>query len=164
MALSAIAIDTNLFSVLLRYYSLESDELSDLKRERGLQEVWGRKDPPKLEQFDALWQFFENARRRIVTQHVVAEAFTSRMRKRSDWHKAISLLPNHVVECGCSISALYSHREFRRIMEEIGPTDACLIYVAAEEKATIISEDGRLRYWADVREVPALTLDELARL
>jgi rRNA-processing protein FCF1 len=49
-------------------------------------------------------------------------------------------------------------------LEEIGPTDAGLIYTAATEKATIITEDRRLRHWAGVREVPALTLTDLGRL
>jgi uncharacterized protein YacL len=49
-------------------------------------------------------------------------------------------------------------------LEEIGPTDAGLIYTAATEKATIITEDRRLRHWADVRDVPALALDQLGCL
>jgi uncharacterized protein YacL len=47
------------------------------------------------------------------------------------------------------------------MIEEIGPTDAGLIYIAEVEKATIISEDGQLRPWAGVRSVPILNLDEL---
>jgi hypothetical protein len=161
----AIAIDTNLFSVLLRYYCLESEDVSAPERERQLREVSGRPGSVPLEQFDALWQIFERAPRRIVTQHVVAEAFSNKMRKRFNWSSAIRLLPNYgVEERGCSISDVYARRGLQRMLEELGPTDAGLIFTAEIEKATIISEDGRLRHWADVREVPALAFDQLGHL
>jgi hypothetical protein len=159
----AIAIDTNLFSVLLRYYCLASEDVGDLERERQLQEVSGRQDPLSLEQFDALWQIFERAPRRIVTQHVVAEAFSNKMRKQYNWSSALRLLPTYCLEeRGCCISDVYSRPMFRRILEDIGPTDAGLIYTAEIEKAMIISEDGRLRHWAEVRSVKALALNELS--
>ena len=160
-----IAADTNLFSVLLRYYCLESETASDPERERQLQKISGRPEPTPLEDFDALWQIFVRAPRRIVTQHVVAEAFSNRMRKRFNWTSAIRLLPVFSVEeRGCCISDVLAHREFQAILEDLGPTDAGLIYTAEIEKATIISEDGRLRHWADVREVPALALNQLQYL
>jgi hypothetical protein len=115
-----------------------------------------------LEQFDALWQVFERAPRRIVTQHVVAESFSNRMRKQFNWVSAITLLPGHSVEeLACCIRDLHTCDAFRRIMEDVGPSDAGLIYTAEIEKATILSEDGRLRHWADVREVTTLTLTDL---
>ncbi len=161
----AIAIDTNLFSVLLRYYRLESEDASESDRERQLHEVWNREDPPGLEEFEARWHLFEGAHRRIVTQHVVAEAFTNKMRKRSNWSSAIGLLPDYCIEeRGCCVAELYAHGKYRRIVEDIGPTDAGLIYIAEVEKATIISQDGQLRHWATVRSVPVLTLNELDRL
>jgi hypothetical protein len=161
----AIAIDTNLFSVLLRYFSLESQDVDPAERERQLQKVSGRPDPVSLEQFDSLWQIFERAPRRIVTQHVVAEAFSNKMRKQFNWSSAIRLLPSYFVEeRGCCISDVYAHREFQRMLQEIGPTDAGLIYTAEIEKATIISEDGRLRHWAEVREVPTLAVNQLQYL
>jgi len=112
--------------------------MSDPERERQLQKVLARPEPASLEQFDALWQIFERAPRRIVTQHVVAEAFTNRMRRHSNWSRAIGLLPNRVEERGCSIADPYAGGAFRRIIGEIGPTDAGLIYTAEIEKATII--------------------------
>jgi hypothetical protein len=160
-----IAIDTNLFSVLLLYYCLESEAASDPERERQLQMISGRSEPASLEDFDALWQIFERAPRRIVTQHVVAEAFSNRMRKRFDWTSAIRLLPVFSMEeRGCCVSDILAYREFQPILKELGPTDAGLIYTAEIEKATIISEDGRLRHSADVREVPALALNQLQYL
>jgi hypothetical protein len=63
-----IAIDTNLFSVLLRYYCLESEGASDPERERRLREGSGSPYPVFLEQFDALWRIFAGANRRMVTQ------------------------------------------------------------------------------------------------
>lgn len=44
---------------------------------------------------------------------------------------------------------------------EIGPADAGLIYVAAHQKATILSEDGELVRWARIRSVPAVSLQEI---
>jgi rRNA-processing protein FCF1 len=49
-------------------------------------------------------------------------------------------------------------------MEEIGPTDAGLIYTAPNEEATIITEDKRLRQFAYDRGVAVLTLEELQYL
>jgi hypothetical protein len=79
----------------------------------------------------------------------VAEAFSNKMRKRFNWTSAIRLLPVFSVEeRGCGISDVLAHREFRPLLEELGPTDARFIYTAEIEKATLISEDGRLRHWA----------------
>jgi rRNA-processing protein FCF1 len=157
-----IAIDTNIFLVLLSYHSLKSEVVSAADRERRLVEVRGRDDKVSLDQFDALWRIFARAERRIVTQHVVAEAFSNKMRRRSNWSSAIELLPKYdMEERGCCIRDLYAQAEFRRIVEEIGPTDAGLIYTAGTEKATIITEDRRLRQWAEVRSVPALALNQL---
>jgi hypothetical protein len=56
------------------------------------------------------------------------------------------LLPDYrVEELGCCVCDLYTRVEFRKIMDEIGPTDAGLIYTATIEDATIITEDRRLR-------------------
>jgi hypothetical protein len=147
-----IAIDTNVLSVLLCYYRLEFGHLGGPQRERQLQNVLRR--PLPLEQFESLWNFFGSDRRRIVTQNVVAEAFTNRMRQ-GDWSRGIGLLREYgLEERECCIAYLYARGEFRRMIDEIGPTDAGLIYIAEVEKATIISEDGRLRPWAGVRSVP----------
>jgi hypothetical protein len=86
------------------------------------------------------------------------------MRKQFNWSTAIGLLPkHHVEERGCCISDLYVNSDFRLIMEQLGPTDAGLIYTEME-KATILSEDGPLRNWAHVRRVEILALNQLDRL
>jgi hypothetical protein len=163
--LPSIAIDTNLFLVLLRYFSFEFEKSSLAERERILRAELGGRHPVSLEQFEALWRLFERSPRRIVTQHVVAEAFSSKMRKRFDWTRVIELLPRYAVEeRGCRVADLYALDDFRGILEDLGPTDAGLIYTAREEKATILSEDGQLRSWAHARSVETLTLNQLDHL
>jgi rRNA-processing protein FCF1 len=162
----AIAIDTNLFALVLLHHCLKSRGLGLPERERELQTVWGREDALSLIQLDALWNFFGRARRRIVTQHVVAEVFSNKGRKQlTGWHNAIQLLPDYdVEECDCRIRDLYARDDFRQIMEALGPTDAGLIYTAELKAATIITEDRRLRQFAYDHGVDVLTLEELQYL
>ena len=161
-----IAIDTNLFTLVLLYHRFKSKGLGVPERERELQEVWGRQDTVSLEQLDALWRIFEQARRRIVTQHIVAETFSNKGRKHlKEWRSAIGLLPHYSVEeRSCCICDLHASDDFRQIMEELGPTDAGLIYTAKSEGATIVTEDHRLRQLAYHHGVTALTLTDLGRL
>jgi predicted nucleic acid-binding protein len=161
-----IAIDTNLFTLVLLCHRFKSKGLGVPERERELQEVWGRQDTVSLEQLDALWRIFERAHRRIVTQHIVAETFSNRGRKRlKEWRHAIGLVPEYnVEERSCRICDLHALTDFREIMEELGPSDAGLIYTAKREGATIVTEDQRLRDLAYHHGVPALALDQLGRL
>ena len=161
-----IAIDTNLFSLVLLHRRLKSQGLGAPERERELQEVWGREDAVSLEQFDALWQMFERAHRRIVTQHIVAEVFSNKRRRLlKEWRSAIKLLPKYSVEeRGCCVCDLYASDDFHQIMEEIGPTDAGLIYTAEREGATIVTEDRRLRQFSYDHGIAVLTLNELVCL
>jgi hypothetical protein len=160
-----IALDTNILSLLLSYYSLVAHGASSVERERRLRQVRGRSEPVSGAQFDALWQFFKTVPRRIVTQHVVAEAFGNKMRKQFNWSDAIGLLPKyHVEELGCCISDLYADKDFRPIIEALGPTDAGLIHTAEVEKAAILSEDGPLRNWAQGRRVETLAWNQMDRL
>jgi hypothetical protein len=160
-----IAIDTNILSLLLLYDSLIARGASSVQRERKLREVRGRSEPVSGAQYDALWRLFETVPRRIVTQHVLAEAFGNTMRKQFNLGNAIGLLQkHHVEERACCISELYTNQDFRPIIEGLGPTDAGLIYTAEVEKATILSEDGPLRNWAHVRRVETLAWNQLDRL
>lgn len=49
----------------------------------------------------------------------------------------------------------------RKILTDIGPTDTGLLYIAQKRKATILTEDGRLRNWARVRSIPVLALNQI---
>ena len=158
-----IAIDTNLFTLILLHSWLHSMKQNAAQRQRRIGEVWGRQDAITVEQFDGLGTLFLSAKRRIVTQHVVAEALNSRVRKRfPEWFAALELTRKHQIdEVGCCVADLLPHNEFRKLMKDLGPTDAGLIYVAENEGATIISDDGHLRQCAEARLVHVIGLANL---
>jgi len=164
-----IAIDTNLLLLLLGYQCLRFENAPALERTRVLTEIRGRDDGISPERFDDLWNLFHRAARRIVTQHIVAEAYglrhrltSFRHRKALVWRSAILLLANPgIEELSCQIRDVHERHPYRDILEELGPADAGLIYTAESNKATIITDDGRLAHWAAVRSVPALGLNQI---
>ena len=163
---AVLVIDTNILLVLLGYQCLEN--ASALERERILREVLDSGGPVSGRQFDDLWQLFLSAGRRIVTQHVVAETYSLgkrqlKFKKEVIWESAIALLVKFgLEERACCIRDLQARPGFRQILEAVGPTDAGLLHTAEIEKATLITEDGRLRHFAYDRGVPVLSLIQIA--
>src|SRR5882757_8908730 len=97
-----LAVDTNILLLLLGYQCLLSQDAKPLERSRVLTEIRGRDDAISPERFDDLWGLFQNATRRIITQHVVAETYGSRKRLSSFrhqkdlvWRSAKTLLTAH---------------------------------------------------------------------
>jgi hypothetical protein len=164
-----IVIDTTLLLLLLGYQCLLFEQAEPLERIRVLTEIRGRDDRISPERFDGLWDLFRSATRRIVTQHVVAEAYGSRNRlasfrhqKELVWRSAITLLANPgIEEQSCLITDVVEREGYRDILHELGPSDAGLIFTAELLKATIITDDGRLVHWAGVRAVPAVFLNQI---
>jgi rRNA-processing protein FCF1 len=165
-----LAIDTNLLLVLLGYRCLLFQGAKPIERGRVLTEIRGRDDNVSPERFDDLWDLFRNAARRIVTQHVVAETYGSRRKlgsfqhqKDLVWRSARALLMDHpgIEEQACTIRDVLERKEYRNILEELGPTDAGLILTAERQKATIITDDGRLAHLARARSVQAMGLHEI---
>ena len=129
----------------------------------------GRDDDVLPEQFEKLWLLFQSARRKVITQHVVAETYSLRHRLRplqtqSDriWGAATQLLyRDRIEERACSITELYKDETYGQIVRAIGPTDAGLILTAQELKCDILSEDGELSDWSWKQRVPCLPLKAL---
>jgi hypothetical protein len=164
-----MVIDTTLLLLLLGYQCLLFEQAEPLVRTRVLAEIRGRDDRISPERFDGLWNLFRSAARRIVTQHVVAEAYGLRNRlasfrhqKELVWRSAIMLLADPGIEehC-CLIKDVIEREEYRDILGELGPSDASLIFTAELQKATIVTDDGRLVHWAGVRAVPAVFLNQI---
>jgi predicted nucleic acid-binding protein len=168
----SIAIDTSLLLLVVGYQCLETERAKPHDRVDELSAIRGRDDNLSPARFDDLWKLFRKARRRIVTQHVIAETYGSRRRlasfrhqKELVWRSAIGLLTDPgIEEHSCSIRNLYDRMDYRAILVELGPADAGLIYVAAQQKATVITDDSKLKHWAGVRSVPAVLLSELGTL
>ena len=139
-----LAIDTNLLLLLVGYQCLLFENASALERARVLTEIRGRDDGISPDRFDDLWNLFQSAARRIVTQHVIAETYGLRrrlasFRDRKDlvWRSALVLLANPgIEEQSCSIRDVHNRREYSDILTELGPADAGLIYTAEHQKAT----------------------------
>ncbi|MGA2770826.1 MAG: hypothetical protein ABSG26_08425 [Bryobacteraceae bacterium] len=168
---SPLALDTNPFLLLVTYRYLESKNATAQVRMRALTEVRGQPDDLPPESFDDLWYLFDHAKRRIITQHVIAEALkfsrTGWLRDHKDavWEAAISLLNGFGVEEHSSpILDLYTDEDYRPVLIELGSTDAGVLHTAEQHKATLITEDKSLLNFAHIRSVPAFPLNQLRTL
>ena len=81
-----LVIDTNILLLLIGYACSRLDKQSALERSRILNDIRGR-DRVSPDGFDNLWRVFETAATRIVTQHVIAEAYGLRKRLGSGYRK-----------------------------------------------------------------------------
>jgi rRNA-processing protein FCF1 len=164
-----LAIDTNLLLILIGDQCLRLDNARSQERTRVLTKIRGRDDDMSPERFDDLWNLFHSASHRMVTQHIIAETYGLRrlltsFRKDLVWHSVLMLLANPgIEEQSCRVRDVHDVHEYRRILEEIGPTDAGLIHTAEHNKATIITDDGKLAQWAAARSVPAIGLNQIRR-
>lgn len=169
--LSPLAVDTNLFLLLVTDRCLASRNATAPERMRVLSDVRGRDDYGPPESFDDLWYVFERAKRRIITQHVVVEALKFSRRGWLRDHKdavrdaAISLLNEFSVEeHSCPILDLHANKDYRPVLIKLGYTDAALLHTAERLKATLITEDRLLLSFAHDRNVPAFPLNQLHTL
>jgi hypothetical protein len=101
----SLAVDTNLLLLLLGYQCLLFEKTVPLQRARVLKEIRGRDDNISPERFDSLWHLFQTAKRRIVTQHVIAETYGLRkllaklgLPKDLVWDSAKALLDDPGIE------------------------------------------------------------------
>jgi hypothetical protein len=152
--------------VFLGYQYFLLNKESGSQRQRMLDEIRARGDTLSPRHYDNLWQLFRSAKRRITTEHVIAESRGSRNPMRSYprervWQAAIVLLNFPVEEVSCSVREIHADANYTKILVYLGPADAGLIYVAERQKATILSEDGSLGHWARSRSVPAMSLQEI---
>jgi hypothetical protein len=93
---------------------------------------------------------------RIVTQHVIAEAYNLRTRlgslsNRRDlvWQGALDILRDPgIEEESIRIRDLNGKPDYRDILTTLGPADTGLLYIAEQRKGTIITEDGPLLNFA----------------
>lgn len=165
-----LAIDTNLFLLLLGYQCLLLENASPLERNRVLYEIRGRSDRIYPKTFDDFWSLVSRAKRRIVTQHVVAETYGLRkrlaaFRQKKDlvWRSAAELLKSSpgIEEQPCKTQEMFENDAYRAILIELGPTDAGLILTAERQEATLITDDAQLASWAEARSVPVLRLNQI---
>lgn len=163
-----IAVDTNVFLLLLGYQCLLLDRATGLQRSQVLGDLRGRSDTVPPERFDDLWQLFMSPGERIVTHHVVAEVYglRRRLRLRKDlvWRAAHTLLDLGIEEVPCSVRQIRERFGNELPLTELGPTDAGLLYVAEDRKATILSEDGSLTHGAGTRGIRSLTLNQIGAI
>jgi predicted nucleic acid-binding protein len=162
-------IDTSQMLLLIAYEVLRLTKRSALERANILYEVRGRDDDVLPEQFEKLWLLFQRARRKVITQHVAAEAHNLCHRLRPIqtqseriWEAASQLLHrDHIEEYSCPIADLYQDESYRQILHAIGPADAGLILTAERLKCEILSDEGELSHWSWTRLVPCLPLKAL---
>jgi rRNA-processing protein FCF1 len=167
-----LAIDTNVFVLLLAYQYLTFENSPALARARILDKIRGRGDDVPPDRYDDLWQVLRQAKRRIITQHVVAEAYGLMHKfkehlhdKELVWRSAIALWKEYEIEeLPCSARDLYTMEPYRSVLLEIGPTDAGLLRTAEQQKAKIITDDWHLLKWAEARNVHAVSLNQLQLL
>ncbi len=163
-------IDTNVFLLVAGYSCLLDQDVPPAQRAARLRTIRACGDNLPPERFDALWRVFHAAQRRLVTQHVTAEAYNLGHIRwdwllkglSGVWHASLGQW--HVEELPCALSDLYADEVYRRIVDQAGPTDAGLILTAKRERATILSEDRRLAGYARQRAVEALSPWEIDRL
>ena len=85
-----------------------------------------------------------------------------RFRKDVIWRSAIALVEDpRFEEEPCTIGELRQTLGYEKILTEIGPTDAGILFTAERKKATILTDDGQMLHWADVRRLRALPLHQI---
>jgi hypothetical protein len=118
------------------------------------------------DRFDDLWQFFNSAAHRIVTQHVIAETYSLGKKffpkKELFWKSVLEILHNHgIVEASFAVQDVRESAEYQRILREVGPADAGLLYTAQQREGTILTTDGPLQHWASTLYIPWKSLNQL---
>jgi hypothetical protein len=112
---------------------------------------------------------FQVAAQRIVTEHVIAEAYNVgknlscfRGKKELVWRAAMEILDNPgIEEASLAISELKDSPGFRDILLQTGPADTGLLFIAEQRKAILLTEDGPLQHWASVRSISCRTLNQI---
>jgi rRNA-processing protein FCF1 len=167
---TALVFDANILVLLIALDCLIQTGQNAADRFEVLRKIRGRDDDVSLARFDELRRVFDRTERRIVTQRVLAEVYGLRKKLRFEkalvWDVAANLLlnPGKIEECSCSLTELYARDDCRKIVREIGPTDAGIIYTAETRKCAIVTDDGELRSWAWVRLVESVSLDQIQTL
>ena len=164
-----VVIDTNQLLLLIACEVLQNTRRTTLERVPILEAIRGRADRVPPEQFERLWLVFQRARRKVTTQHVIAETYNlcHRLRplqtpKDVIWKAANQLLDrDNMEERGCSIAELSTDDGYNQILHAIGPADAGLIFTAQKLKCEILSEDGKLSDWSWKRHVHCTPLKAL---
>ena len=106
-----VAIDTNQLLLLIAYEVLQNSGRTTLERIPILEAIRGRADYVPSEQFERLWLVFQNARRKVTTQYVIAETYSLRkllrpLQTSKDviWKAASQLLDRDHLVTGCNLS------------------------------------------------------------
>jgi len=143
---TTIAIDTNLLLVVLADEQLRRRNTAGPARLSSLRDVWGQPGGVQPERFQDLRTVVLQANHRIVTQHVIAEVYNlcDRFSVLRDLNTVTDLLAGlGLSEHPCSFADLMNRDDYRKILGDVGVTDAGLIYVAEGKKAVILSENHR---------------------
>jgi rRNA-processing protein FCF1 len=160
-----LVIDTNILLLLIGYECSRLDKQGALERSRVLNDIRGR-DRVSPDRFDGLWRVFETAAKRVVTQHVVAEAYGLRKRLASSyrkdvvWQGALTILRHPgIEEESFQVVDLDADPKYHAVLIALGPSDAGILYTAERRKATILTDDGELQHWASTRNIQWLSLN-----
>ncbi len=161
--LKSIAIDTNILLILIAYETIEIRGLEGPAALKVLNDVWGQRQLG-WEEFRRLFAVCRSARRRVVTQHVDSEVFSQRDKLRFDretLEKAVLGVADGMEKIPCSLQDLYTDSDYRKILLELGPADAGLIWVAQQNRLEILSVDRKLAQFAQGRSVNVFSIQDL---
>jgi rRNA-processing protein FCF1 len=163
-----LVIDTNILLLLIGYEYSFSDRLDGPARSRLLNDIHGKGEHVSPDRFDDLWEFFNFAAHRIVTQHVIAEAYSRGKKffpgkKELFWKSVLAILRNRgIEEASFVVRDMVDATSYEKILSEIGPADAGILYTAQQRKATILTNDGPLQHWASARNIQWLSLNQIS--
>ena len=110
-----------------------------------------------------------NAKRRIVTHHVIAEVhgILNRVDEIKNnvelfWRTAIELLVNSgIEEIACGLQDLRDGEAYEKMLLALGPCDEGVARTAEHHHAILLSDDGALCSWANKRGIQTLNLKGL---
>jgi hypothetical protein len=163
----SLVIDTNIFLLLIGWQYSLSGNLDGPARQRLLSEIHGKGEHVSPDLVD-LRQLFNFAAHRIVTQHVIAEAYSLgtkkffRGKKERFWNSVLAILYNPgIEEASFAAQDVKESAQYQKILREIGPTDTGLLYTAQQRKGTILTNDGPLQHWASTLLIPWTSLNQI---
>lgn len=142
-----IVIDTGPLLTYLAIRYLDSTDASKARRDHVLWEIRGRAFAETEQE-----RFVELMKQHILTTaHVISETLKLREKsilslEKEDFRRnSLEILTGGAVsEISCPITEICQEQDFRQLICRYGLTDAGLIFVAAKNRALVLTDDGRL--------------------
>jgi hypothetical protein len=142
-----IVIDTGPLLTYLAIRYLNTTEASKARRDHVLGEIRGRAfDEPEQERLLELMK-----QHTFTTAHAISEALNLREasalnRAKTEFRRnSLEVLTSGTMsEIACPVAEICRTEDFRQLICSHGLTDAALIFVAARNRALVLTDDGRL--------------------